>query len=296
VLVTVLGGSTNAVLHLLAIARAVGVPLSIDDFQKVSDRVPLLADLKPSGKYVMEELHQAGGVPAVIRMLLEAGLLNGKCMTVTGKTLAENVKGLPGLRPGQQIIQPLSSPIKATGHIQILRGNLAPEGAVAKITGKEGLIFTGPAKVYDSEEEMLHALERQEIAKGDVIVIRFEGPKGGPGMPEMLTPTSAIMGAGLGKDVALLTDGRFSGGSHGLIVGHVTPEAQEGGPIALIRNGDRITIDAGKNLLTVDLSDAELKGRRDRWKMPPYRATRGTLAKYIRQVKSASLGCVTDEE
>ena len=296
VLVSVLGGSTNAVLHLLAIARAVEVPLSIDDFQKVSDRVPLLADLKPSGKYVMEELHDAGGIPAVIQMLLEAGLLNGKCMTVTGKTLAENVQGLPGLRAGQQIIQPLSSPIKPTGHIQILRGNLAPEGAVAKITGKEGLVFTGPAKVYDSEEEMLRALERQEIEKGDVIVIRFEGPKGGPGMPEMLTPTSAIVGAGLGKDVALLTDGRFSGGSHGLIVGHVTPEAQEGGPIALVRNGDRITIDAGKNLLTVDLSDAELKARRDRWKMPPYKATRGTLAKYIRQVKSASLGCVTDEE
>jgi dihydroxy-acid dehydratase len=296
VLVTVLGGSTNAVLHLLAIARAVGVPLSIDDFQRVSDRVPLLADLKPSGKYVMEELHDAGGIPAVVRMLLEAGLLNGNCMTVTGQTLAENVKGFPGLRPGQQIIQPLSSPIKPTGHIQILRGNLAPEGAVAKITGKEGLVFTGPAKVYDSEEEMLHALERQEIEKGDVIVIRFEGPKGGPGMPEMLTPTSAIMGAGLGKHVALLTDGRFSGGSHGLIVGHVTPEAQEGGPIALVRNGDRITIDAGKNLLTVDLSDAELKARRERWKMPPYKATRGTLAKYIRLVKSASQGCVTDEE
>ena len=296
VLVTVLGGSTNAVLHLLAIARAVGVPLSIDDFQRVSDRVPLLADLKPSGKYVMEELHDAGGIPAVIQMLLEAGLLNGNCMTVTGQTLAENVKGFPGLRPGQQIIQPLSSPIKPTGHIQILRGNLAPEGAVAKITGKEGLVFTGPAKVYDSEEEMLHALERQEIEKGDVIVIRFEGPKGGPGMPEMLTPTSAIMGAGLGKHVALLTDGRFSGGSHGLIVGHVTPEAQEGGPIALVRNGDRITIDAGKNRLTVDLSDAELKARRDRWRMPPYKATRGTLAKYIRLVKSASQGCVTDEE
>jgi dihydroxy-acid dehydratase len=296
VLVTVLGGSTNAVLHLLAIARAVDVPLYIDDFQRVSDRVPLLADLKPSGKYVMEELHDAGGIPAVIKMLLEAGLLNGNCMTVTGQTLAENVKGFPELRPGQQIIQPLSSPIKPTGHIQILRGNLAPEGAVAKITGKEGLVFTGPAKVYDSEEEMLHALERQEIEKGDVIVIRFEGPKGGPGMPEMLTPTSAIVGAGLGKDVALLTDGRFSGGSHGLIVGHVTPEAQVGGPIALVRNGDRITIDAGKNLLTVDLSDAELKARRERWRMPPYKATRGTLAKYIRLVKSASQGCVTDEE
>ncbi len=283
-------------LHLLAIARSVNVPLSIDDFQRVSDRVPFLADLKPSGKYVMEELHQIGGIPAVIKMLLEAGLLDGSCMTVTGKTLAENVKDLPGLKPGQEIIRPLSNPIKASGHIQILRGNLAPEGAVAKITGKEGLVFTGPAKVYDAEEEMLHALERGEIGKGDVIVIRYEGPKGGPGMPEMLTPTSAIMGAGLGKDVALLTDGRFSGGSHGFIVGHVTPEAQEGGPIALVRNGDKITIDAGKRLLAVDLSDAELKARREAWRMPPYKATRGTLAKYIRLVKNASMGCVTDEE
>ena len=295
-MVSALGGSTNAVLHLLAIARSVNVPLSIDDFQRVSDRVPFLADLKPSGKYVMEELHQIGGIPAVIKMLLEAGLLDGSCMTVTGKTLAENVKDLPGLKPGQEIIRPLSNPIKASGHIQILRGNLAPEGAVAKITGKEGLVFTGPAKVYDAEEEMLHALERGEIGKGDVIVIRYEGPKGGPGMPEMLTPTSAIMGAGLGKDVALLTDGRFSGGSHGFIVGHVTPEAQEGGPIALVRNGDKITIDAGKRLLAVDLSDAELKGRREAWRMPPYKATRGTLAKYIRLVKNASMGCVTDEE
>ena len=295
-IVSALGGSTNAVLHLLAIARSVNVPLSIDDFQRVSDRVPFLADLKPSGKYVMEELHQIGGIPAVIKMLLEAGLLDGSCMTVTGKTLAENVKDLPGLKPGQEIIRPLSNPIKASGHIQILRGNLAPEGAVAKITGKEGLVFTGPAKVYDAEEEMLHALERGEIGKGDVIVIRYEGPKGGPGMPEMLTPTSAIMGAGLGKDVALLTDGRFSGGSHGFIVGHVTPEAQEGGPIALVRNGDKITIDAGKRLLAVDLSDAELKGRREAWRMPPYKATRGTLAKYIRLVKNASMGCVTDEE
>ncbi len=295
-IVSALGGSTNAVLHLLAIARSVNVPLSIDDFQRVSDRVPFLADLKPSGKYVMEELHQIGGIPAVIKMLLEAGLLDGSCMTVTGKTLAENVKDLPGLKPGQEIIRPLSNPIKTSGHIQILRGNLAPEGAVAKITGKEGLVFTGPAKVYDAEEEMLHALERGEIGKGDVIVIRYEGPKGGPGMPEMLTPTSAIMGAGLGKDVALLTDGRFSGGSHGFIVGHVTPEAQEGGPIALVRNGDKITIDAGKRLLAVDLSDAELKGRREAWRMPPYKATRGTLAKYIRLVKNASMGCVTDEE
>jgi dihydroxy-acid dehydratase len=244
----------------------------------------------------MEELHDIGGIPAVIKMLLDAGLLDGGCMTVTGKTLAENVQDLPGLKPGQQIVRPLSNPIKPTGHIQILKGNLAPGGAVAKITGKEGLVFTGSAKVYDSEEEMLQALEGKEIAKGDVIVIRYEGPKGGPGMPEMLTPTAAIMGTGLGKDVALLTDGRFSGGSHGFLVGHVTPEAQEGGPIALVRNGDRITIDAGKRLLTVDLPDAELEARRATWKMPPYKATRGTLAKYIRLVKDASHGCVTDEE
>jgi len=295
VLVTVLGGSTNAVLHLIAVARSMGVPLTIDDFQSVSNRVPLLADLKPSGRYMMEELHEVGGVPAVIKMLLAEGLLNGDCMTVTGKTLAENVKDLPGLKDGQQIIQPLSAPIKTTGHIQILKGNLAPEGAVAKITGKEGSRFTGPAKVYDSEEDMLHALERKEIEKGDVIVIRYEGPKGGPGMPEMLTPTSAIMGAGLGKDVALMTDGRFSGGSHGFIVGHVTPEAQEGGPIALVRTGDRITLDAGENLLSVDLTDAELAERRAAWTMPAYKSTRGTLAKYIRLVKNASLGCVTDE-
>jgi len=296
VLTSILGGSTNAVLHLIAIARSVDVPLTIDDFQKVSDRTPFLADLKPSGKYVMEDIHEIGGIPAVIRMLLDAGLLNGSCMTVTGKTLAENVKDLPGLKPGQEVIRPLSNPIKATSHIQILRGNLAPEGAVAKITGKEGLVFTGPAKVYDSEEDMLHSLERKEIAKGDIIIIRYEGPKGGPGMPEMLTPTSAIMGAGLGKDVALMTDGRFSGGSHGFIVGHVTPEAQVGGPIALVRNGDIITIDAEKNLLAVNLSDAELDARRAAWTMPPYKATRGTLAKYIRLVKNASMGCVTDEE
>src|SRR5881628_385492 len=285
-LVSVLGGSTNAVLHLLAIARSVNVPLSIDDFQRVSDRVPLLADLKPSGKYVMEELHEVGGIPAVIKLLLDAGHLNGNCMTVTGKTLGENVKDLPGLKPGQAIIRPLSSPIKASGHIQILKGNLAPEGAVAKITGKEGLVFTGPAKVYDSEEEMLHALERKEIGKGDVIVIRYEGPKGGPGMPEMLTPTSAIMGAGLGKDVALITDGRFSGGSHGFIVGHVTPEAQEGGPLALVQTGDQITIDAEQHRIDMRVSDAELAARRQRWTAPPYKADRGTLYKYIKNVKS----------
>ena len=295
VLVSVLGGSTNAVLHLLAMARSVNVPLTLDDFQAVSNRVPLLSDFKPSGQYVMEDLHNAGGLPGVMKMLLAEGLLRGNCMTVTGKTLTENLKDLPGLSDGQQIVHPVSDPIHARGHLQILRGNLAPEGAVAKITGKEGSVFTGPARVYDSEELMLAALEKNEIQKGDVIVIRFEGPKGGPGMPEMLTPTSAIMGAGLGKYVALITDGRFSGGSHGFIVGHVTPEAQEGGPIGLLRDGDKITIDAAHNTLSVDLPDAELAARRATWKMPPYKADRGTLAKYIRLVKNASLGCVTDE-
>jgi dihydroxy-acid dehydratase len=295
VMVSVLGGSTNAVLHLIAIARAVGVSLSIDDFQKVSDRVPLIADFKPSGQYVMEDLHEIGGIPAVMKMLLAEGLLDGGCKTVTGKTVAENLRDLPGLKDGQKIVHSLKDPIKASGHIQILRGNLAPEGAVAKITGKEGEVFSGPARVFDSEEDMLAALEQNKIQKGDVIVIRYEGPKGGPGMPEMLTPTSAIMGAGLGKYVGLITDGRFSGGSHGFIVGHVTPEAQEGGPIALVRDGERITIDAAKNTLSVDVPDAEMAARRAAWKMPPYKADRGTLAKYIRLVKSASLGCVTDE-
>jgi dihydroxy-acid dehydratase len=228
-------------------------------------------------------------------MLLGEGMLHGECVTVTGKTLAENVKGLSGLKTGQPIVRPITNPLKATSHLQILRGNLAPEGAVAKITGKEGLRFSGPANVFDSEEAMLQALQDDKIAKGDVIVIRYEGPKGGPGMPEMLTPTSAIMGAGLGKDVALITDGRFSGGSHGFIVCHITPEAQEGGPIALVKNGDRIRIDAEANELSVDISDEELKARRGNWKMPPYKANRGTLAKYIRLVKNASLGCVTDE-
>jgi dihydroxy-acid dehydratase len=294
-LVNVLGGSTNAVLHLIAMARSVDVTLTLDDFQRVSDRTPLLADFKPSGLYVMEDLHAVGGIPAVIKMLLDEGMLEGSCMTVTGKTLAENVKELPGLAPGQPIVRPRTNPLKPTGHLQIRKGNLAPDGAVAKITGKDGLRFTGPARVYDAEEDMLHALERKEIQKGDVIVIRYEGPKGGPGMPEMLTPTSAVMGAGLGKDVALITDGRFSGGSHGFLVGHITPEAQEGGAIGLVRDGDRITIDAEKNLLTVDLSADELRKRRESFTAPPYKSTRGTLAKYIRLVKSASLGCVTDE-
>ncbi|HVU89094.1 MAG TPA: dihydroxy-acid dehydratase [Pirellulales bacterium] len=295
VVVMALGGSTNAVLHLIAMARAVDVPLSIDDFQNVSNRVPYIADLKPSGRFVQEDLHAVGGTPAVMKYLLEKGLMDGDCMTVTGKTLGENLSQLPGLKSGQEIVQTLEKPIKKTGHIQILRGNLAPDGAVAKITGKEGQRFTGPAKVYDGEEDMLHALERKEINKGDVIVIRFEGPKGGPGMPEMLTPTSAIMGAGLGKDVALITDGRFSGGSHGFIVGHVTPEAQVGGPIGLLRNGDRITLDAENNAITVDLDEKELAARRAAWKAPAYKATRGTLYKYIKNVKSASEGCVTDE-
>jgi dihydroxy-acid dehydratase len=296
VLVSALGGSTNAVLHLIAMARSVDVPLTIDDFQRVSDRTPLLADFKPSGPYVMEDLHNVGGIPAVVKMLLDANLLNGDCLTVTGKTLRENVEDLPGLTANQKIVHPLASPLKKTSHIQILKGNLAPEGAVAKITGKEGLRFEGPANVFDSEEDMLHALERGEIKKGDVIVIRYEGPKGGPGMPEMLTPTSAIMGAGLGKDVALITDGRFSGGSHGFIVAHVTPEAQDGGPIALVQSGDKIIIDSERNRISVKLSAAEMKRRRKSWKMPPYKADRGTLAKYIRLVKSASLGCVTDEQ
>jgi dihydroxy-acid dehydratase len=295
VVVMAVGGSTNAVLHLIAMARAVGVPLAIDDFQTVSRRVPYLADLKPSGKYVQEDLHNVGGTPAVLKYLLEKGMLNGECLTVTGKTLEENLRDLPGFKPGQDLFHTLENPIKATGHIQILRGNLAPQGAVAKITGKEGERFSGPAKVYDGEEEMLHALERKEIAKGDVIVIRYEGPKGGPGMPEMLTPTSAIMGAGLGKDVALITDGRFSGGSHGFIVGHVTPEAQEGGPIGLLQTGDRITLDAASNSITVDIGEAELAARREKWTAPPYKHTRGTLYKYIKTVKNASEGCVTDE-
>jgi dihydroxy-acid dehydratase len=295
VVVTALGGSTNAVLHLIAMARSVDVPLTLGDFQKISNRVPYLADLKPSGRFVQEDLHNAGGIPAVMKYLLEAGLLQGDCLTVTGKTLGENLAAAADLTPGQEIIRPLENPVKVTGHIRILHGNLAPEGAVAKITGKEGTKFTGKAAVFDSEEEMLAALEQKKISSGDVIVIRYEGPKGGPGMPEMLTPTSAIMGAGLGSEVALLTDGRFSGGSHGFIVGHIAPEAQEGGPIALVKNGDRITIDAEGNSIDVHLSDAEMTDRRRAWQAPPYKARRGTLYKYIKNVKSASEGCVTDE-
>ena len=294
-LITVLGGSTNAVLHLIAMARAAGVPLGLDDFQQVSDRVPFLSDLKPSGSYVMEDLHAIGGIPAVMKYLLENGLLHGDCLTVTGRTVRENLKDVSGLAEGQEIVRPLERPLKATGHIQVLQGNLAPGGAVAKITGKEGERFAGPARVFDSEEAMLAALEAGAIRAGDVIVIRYEGPKGGPGMPEMLTPTSAIMGAGLGASVAMITDGRFSGGSHGFIVGHVVPEAQEGGPIALLRDGDRIVIDARQHLLQVELDAGELERRRASWSMPPYKARNGTLYKYIKNVKSAAEGCVTDE-
>ena len=291
-----LGGSTNAVLHLIAMAKSVGVPLSIDDFQATSDRVPYLADLKPSGQYVMEDLHGVGGTPAVLKLLLGEGVLHGDCLTVTGRSLAENLADLPGFAEGQPIIRPFADPIKETGHIQILRGSLAPDGAVAKITGKEGLTFSGVAKPFDREEEMLAALERGEIEQGHVVVIRYEGPKGGPGMPEMLTPTSALAGAGLGGAVALVTDGRFSGGSHGFIIGHVTPEAQEGGAIALVEDGDRITVDAKRGRIELEVAPEVLERRRAAWTPPPLAATSGALFKYIRCVKPASEGCVTDEE
>jgi dihydroxy-acid dehydratase len=294
-LTIVLAGSTNAVLHSIAMARAFGISLTISDWQKVSDETPMLSDFRPSGKYVMEDIHNIGGVPAVIKMLIENNILDGSQMTVTGKTLWENVKDLPGLKEGQQIVQPLTSPLKKDGHIRILRGNLAPEGAVAKITGKEGLFFEGVAKVYDSEEDMLGGLAQGQIVKGDVIIIRYEGPKGGPGMPEMLTPTSALAGYGLLNDVALITDGRFSGGSHGFIIGHVTPEAIEGGNIAFVKTGDRVRIDAQKNTIDMLISDDELNQRKQGWQRPPYKASRGTLYKYIKNVKSASEGCVTDE-
>ncbi len=295
VMVTVLGGSTNAVLHLIAMARSVGVELSIDDFQAVSDRTPYLANLKPSGGYVMQELDTVGGIPAVLKLLLERDALDGDCLTVTGRTLAENLAELPGLAQGQSIIRAWDDPIKATGHIQILRGSLAPTGAVAKITGLEGESFAGPAQVFDSEEEMLAAVERREIRPGSVIVIRYEGPKGGPGMPEMLSPTSALAGTGLLQQVALVTDGRFSGASHGFIIGHVTPEAQDGGPLALVRDGDPIAIDAKKHTLELEIGQDELARRGAAWKAPPLKATRGTLYRYIKTVKSASEGCVTDE-
>ena len=295
VVITALGGSTNAVLHLIAMARALDIDLTVDDFQAVSDRVPFLADLKPSGQYVMQDLHNIGGTPAVMRFLLEAGLMDGSCMTVTGKTLAENLADVAQLKEGQEIIRPIDNPIKSSGHIQILKGNLAPGGSVAKVTSKEGEKFVGPAKVFDGEQAMIEALEQGGIEKGDVLIIRYEGPKGGPGMPEMLKPTSAIMGAGLGEHVAMITDGRFSGGSHGFIVGHVVPEAQDGGAIALVENGDIVTLDAINNRIEVDLSDAQLSARKDAWQAPELKVRRGTLHKYIKSVSDASTGCVTDE-
>jgi dihydroxy-acid dehydratase len=295
VTIMALGGSTNAVLHLIAMARSVDVELAPGDFQKVSRRIPYIADLKPSGRFVQEDLHSIGGTSGLMRYLLDKGLMDGECMTVTGKTLAENLATSKGLVAGQKVIQPVESPIKPTGHITILHGNLAPDSAVAKITGKEGSRFRGPARVFDSEEAMLTALEQGVIARGDVVIIRYEGPKGGPGMPEMLTPTSALVGAGLGADVALITDGRFSGGSHGFIVGHVVPEAQDGGPIALVRDGDLVVIDADTAAIDAEVSAEEFARRRAEWKAPPLKANRGMLAKYIRCVAPASRGCVTDE-
>ena len=293
-LVTVLGGSTNAVLHLLAIAHSAGVALELDDFQRVADRTPYLADLKPSGRFLMEDLHYVGGVPGVMKLLLEEGLLDGSCMTVTGRTLAENLSEASALEDGQDVVRPRSAPIRPTGHLRILRGSLAPEGAVAKITGKEGVRFSGPARVFDREEAALDALERGAIRAGDVVVIRYEGPKGGPGMPEMLTITAAIVGAGLGGSVALVTDGRFSGGSHGFVIGHVTPEAQEGGPIALVRDGDTVTIDAESNRIEWEVDDDERRRRSGCWRAPPLPVERGVLLRYVRSVSSASTGCVTD--
>ena len=293
--VMVLGGSTNAVLHLIAMAKSVGVPVTIDDFQRISDSTPLLADMKPSGKYLMEDLHAVGGTPAVMKLMLEEGLLNGDCMTVTGKTMAENLAQVPSLPTDQQIIHPLSQPIKETGHLQILYGNLSPEGAVAKITGKEGLKFEGKAKVFNSEKEANEAIGSGKIVSGDVIVIRYAGPKGGPGMPEMLKPTSAIMGAGLGTSVALITDGRFSGGTHGFVVGHISPEAFTGGLIGLLEDGDTITIDAENNILQAHLTEEEIAKRKKEWTLPASTIDRGALVKYRKLVSSASEGCVTDE-
>eukprot|EP00389_Voromonas_pontica_P003257 GDKH01004808.1.p1 GENE.GDKH01004808.1~~GDKH01004808.1.p1 ORF type:complete len:338 (-),score=22.15 GDKH01004808.1:97-1110(-) len=294
-LVTVLGGSTNAVLHFLAIAKSAKIDFTLEDFKRISDNTPLLADLKPSGKYSMEDLHAIGGIPGVLKYMLENDMLHGDCLTVTGKTLAENLKDVPNLIEGQDIIRTLDKPIKDTGHIRILFGNLATEGAVAKITGKEGLSFTGPANVFDSEIAVNEGIKTGKVKKGDVVIIRYEGPKGAPGMPEMLKPTSSIMGAGLGKEVALITDGRFSGGSHGFVVGHVAPEAQVGGNIALVENGDIIAIDAVNNTINIEISDDELAERKSKWKAPALKATNGALYKYAKTVSSASKGCVTDE-
>jgi dihydroxy-acid dehydratase len=292
-LIMALGGSTNAVLHLIAMAKAVDIELGINDFQRISNSTPFIADLKPSGKFLMEDLHYVGGVPAVMRYLMKEGLMDGDCLTVTGKTLGENLETARDLDEGQEIITSIKDPIKPVGHIQILFGNLAQEGAVAKITGKEGERFTGTARVFDNEFEAIDGIGKT-VKKGDVIVIRYEGPKGAPGMPEMLKPTGAVIGAGLGKDVALITDGRFSGGSHGFVVGHITPEAQEGGLIALVKDGDKITIDAVNNRIDVDLTEEEISKRRENWVKPPYKYNKGILGKYIKLVSSASEGCVTD--
>jgi dihydroxy-acid dehydratase len=294
-LVTILGGSTNAVLHFLAIAKAANIDFTLKDFQEISNNTPFLADLKPSGKFLMEDVHAIGGIPAVLKYLLKLGLLHGDCLTVTGKTLAENLANVPDLTEDQEVIRPFNKPIKQTGHIRILYGNLASEGAVAKITGKEGLEFVGKAKVFNSEYAANDGIRDGKVQKGDVVVIRYEGPKGGPGMPEMLKPTAAIMGAGLGKDVALITDGRFSGGTHGFVVGHVTPEAQEGGTIAIVKDGDEITINAESNIISVNISDEEIAKRKADWKQPPLKFSKGILYKYAKTVSSASQGCVTDE-
>lgn len=294
-LVIILGGSTNAVMHLIAMAKAADVDITLDDFVRLGKITPMLADFKPSGKYVMEDLQEQGGTPAVLKFMLENGMLHGDCLTVTGKTMAENLAEVPGLKVGQEIVHALDNPIKKDSHIRILYGNIASEGAVAKITGKEGEYFEGSARVFDSEQETIDAMLNNEVKKGEVVVIRYVGPKGGPGMPEMLKPTSTLMGAGLGKDVALITDGRFSGGSHGFVVGHVTPEAQVGGNIALIKNGDPIRIDAINNTIDVLISEEELTNRRSEWVAPPLKAKRGVLYKYAKSVSSASEGCVTDE-
>ena len=293
--VIALGGSTNAVLHFLAIAKASKIEFNLNDFQHISDTTPYIADLKPSGQYLMEDIHRIGGTPIVLKYLLSNGLLNGDCLTVTGKTIAENLKQVKDLDFEQKVIKQVNQPIKNSGHIRILYGNIASEGSVAKITGKEGLSFSGTAKVYNSEFDANNGIKNGEVKKGDVIVIRYQGPKGGPGMPEMLKPTAAIMGAGLGGDVALITDGRFSGGTHGFVVGHITPEAQEGGNIALINDGDQITIDSVKNTIDLDISETELKQRKSEWSEPKLKVNSGALYKYVKTVSSASKGCVTDE-
>jgi dihydroxy-acid dehydratase len=293
--VTVLGGSTNAVMHLIAMAKTVGVKITLDDFVRLAEITPVLADFRPSGKYVMEDLHKIGGVPAVMKLLLENGMLHGDCLTVTGKTLSENLETLSGLKEGQDLVYPLSNPIKKTGHIRILYGNIATEGAVAKITGKEGERFEGEAICFDSEQDAIDAMQAKKVKAGNVVVIRYVGPRGAPGMPEMLKPTSVLMGEGLGKDVALITDGRFSGGSHGFVVGHVTPEAQNGGNLALIKDGDKIIIDAIKNTIDVLVDESELSNRRNQLNIPELKAKTGILYKYAKTVSSASEGCVTDE-